>query len=462
MLHSLRTQLTLAIMFVMLFSVTIISFLSNFLINQEFEKYIAEWQNTKANDIVSSLSGQYDSLTKEWNLEFIHGIGMYALSDGYIVKVYDQNGDTVWDAEDHDMALCTKVMSDIAARMDEKRPLSNGEFVSYEYDLTLGAQKNGSVAIQYYAPYFMSEADFRFLDTINLVILFIGAISLILSLIVGSIIARSTVSPITKTSYIAKRMSEGNYDVLFEGKTKSKELDELVGAINYLAGALGEQEKLRKRLTTDVAHELRTPLTSVGLHLEAMIEKVWEPTVERLQGCYEEIVRISNLVSDLENLTKVESDNLILSKSGVDIKDIVRTSCDSFEIEIMKKNLTITVNGDSVVINGDQGRLSQVINNLLSNAIKYTYENGNIWITVRETDNYGVLIVEDDGIGIPEDELSFVFERFYRTDKSRSRKTGGTGVGLTIVKSIVTAHGGTVEAEARGKQGTRFIVKLPK
>lgn len=461
-MRSLRTQLSLSIVLIVLFTVAVISFLSNLLINREFEKYIAEQQKTKADDLVSNLSSHYNALTQDWNTEYIHGVGMYALYDGYVVKVYDKSGGLVWDAENHDMARCAQIMTEIAARMEKRRPDFGGEFVSHDYDLTLGGQKIGSMVISYYGPYFLSDSDFHFLDTLNLVLVSVGVLSLVLSLVVGGVLARRIARPITKTAYIARQISEGNYAIRFEGKTKSKEFDELAGAINSLAGGLVEQENLRKRLTVDVAHELRTPLTTLGSHLEAMIEGVWEPTAERLQSCYEEIGRLNSLVSDLGRLAKTESESLVLNKADVDLMDIARLSCDQFEIEAKKKNLSIAIAGGSSFVRADRDRLGQVMANLLSNAVKYTPENGSIRVEVKDSEKHGAIIVEDDGIGIPEHELPLVFERFYRTDQSRNRKTGGAGIGLAIVRSIVTAHGGTVVAESRPEQGTRFIVTLPK
>lgn len=461
-MRKLRTQLSLTIMMTVLFTIAIISLLSNVIINKEFEIYKAEQQKKKADNIVANFNNQYNSLTKEWNTEYIHGMGMYALYDGYIIKLYDDNGKIVWDAQNHDMAMCTEIMHEISERMEARRPGISGEFISHDYDLTMNGQKIGSMVISYYGPYFLNESDFRFLDTLNIVLIIIGVISLFLSLIIGGLLAVRITRPIKKTVYIAKRISEGNYSIRFEGKTKFEELDELAVAINCLTDGLSKQENLRKRLTVDIAHELRTPLTTLASHLEAMIEGVWEPSVDRLQSCYEEIGRLSGLVADLERLAKTESDNLVLNKSNVDLMDIAHSCYDRYEIEAKKKNISLVIEGSSSIVKADKDRISQVMANLLTNAIKYTPENGHIRIEVKDTKNSSIFMIGDDGIGIPKHELSLIFERFYRTDKSRNRKTGGAGIGLAIVKSIVTAHGGTVQAESNAEQGSVFTVTLPK
>lgn len=462
MRNGLRSQLTMTIMTIVLITITLISILANIMINIEFEKYAKKQQQIRSEDIVTNLSRQYDSLNGQWNIDFVHGVGMYALYEGYVIKLYDLNGNIIWDAENHDMALCEQIMNEIEERMQNKRPELNGGFVLQEYDLQQNGQDVGKVAVTYYGPYFLNENDFEFLNTLNLVFVIIGCLSLLGSLIIGEYLAKRISRPIVKTANIAKQIAEGSYKIRFEGKIKTRELEELVTAVNHMAGSLERQENLRKQLTADVAHELRTPLTAVASHLEAMIEGVWEASPERLKSCYEEIGRITGLVNDMQNLAEVENDNLKLSKTTIDLLELAKTVSNNFESESAKKNISVEVDGESSFVLADKNRMSQVIMNLLSNAVKYTPENGYVNITVKDTTENGILEVKDNGIGIPEAELHFIFERFYRTDKSRNRKTGGAGIGLTIAKSIVSAHGGKIEVSSTVEQGSCFTVILPK
>lgn len=457
-----RTQLTLTVAMIILATVALISLLSNILINMQFEKYAREQQLSRINDITANLSSQYDRQTGEWNVEFIHGAGMSAMYDGYMIRVIDLNDAVVWDAENHDMAACSQVMMEIIDRMNAKRPELNGSFVSLEYDLDQNQEKVGSLVISYYGPYFLSESDFNFLDSLNLILAVIGFLALLWSLAAGGVLAQRISRPVIKTAHITKQIAEGNYKIRFEGKSRTRELDELVSAVNHMAASLDTQEELRKRLTNDVAHELRTPLAAVASHLEMMLEGVWEPTPKRLQGCYEEIGRITAMISDLERLSKVESENLVLEKTDVDLLEIARTVAGNFEPECVKKNISLSVEGTASYVNADRDRLNQAISNLVSNAVKYTLENGQIVIAVEDTPANGIVTVSDNGIGIPKDELPLIFERFYRTDKSRSRTTGVSGIGLAIVRSIVHAHGGMVKAQSNDGRGSRFTVTIPK
>ncbi len=459
-MKSLRKQLSLSILLTLLITIGLIGLLSNWIMNREFEKYITGLGQERRENIVDDLSRQYDRFKRSWKLDYVHAIGMNSLYDGYIIKLYDAGGNMVWDAENHDMSLCGQIMNEISARMEERG--TEGGFVDHTYELHQNGKKVGTVSIKYYGPFFMNEADFNFINVMNTVLLVIGILSSACSVVIGCLLARRISRPVTKTAYIAKQISKGNYNIRFEPGTKIRELDDLADAINHLSDALGNQEKLRKQMTADVAHELRTPLTALGSHLEAMIEGLWEPTPERLKSCHEEVKRLGTLVQDLGQLAKIEDENLVLNKSRTDLLEVVHTVSDTMKGEITKKNLTLSIEGNQVFAQADKNRFSQVITNLLSNAVKYTPEGGTIQIQVCETDRFGIVKIKDTGIGIPEKELPLIFERFYRTDKSRNRKSGGAGIGLAIVRSIVTAHGGTVTAESVQEQGSCFTVSIPK
>lgn len=210
---------------------------------------------------------------------------------------------------------------------------------------------------------------------------------------------------------------------------------------------LEKQDLLRKRITADVAHELRTPLTAVSANLEAIVEGALEPTMDRINLCYSEIQRLSKLVANMESLAKTDSDVLQLNRYPLDL------------LELTKEIFPDAV-GASVIVNADRERLLQVLTNLYSNAVKYG--RGEVYVTVQDEGKFGEIVVKDNGIGIDPEDLPHIFERFYRVDKSRSRFSGGAGIGLAIVKSIVDAHDGFVIAKSDRGLGSCFIVQLPK
>jgi len=457
---SLRSQLSVSILALLLVMIVLMSVFANWFINREFEYYVQRQEEARSEAIISDLTTQYNGMTRSWDADFLHTIGMYSLYGGYILKVYNADGIIQWDAENHDMTLCGKIMDEITYRMEKAK--KSGSFQSHTYDITQGQTKVGSVAISYYAPFFFSENDHQFIDALNTVFIVIGIVAGILAVVLGGLLAKRIARPVTETAEAAKQVARGDYDIRVSAESHSQELSDLVASINHLAGALGEQEILRKRLTTDVAHELRTPLTAVTLYLEAMIEGLWEVTPERLKGCHEELIRMSSLVADIQQLATVEGDNLQLHKTKIDLLEIVKAVGGNLSAQAQAKGQTLAISGEETMVEADRERIQQVLVNLVSNAMKYTPQNGHIRIETEDNVGYGIVRVKDDGVGIAEEDLPLIFERFYRTDQSRDRRTGGTGIGLTIAKSIVIAHGGTISVESKLGEGSCFTISIPK
>ena len=361
------------------------------------------------------------------------------------------------------MTYCHDVMKEISSKMEKKRPGIKGSFLTHHYDLKQKRDIAGYLDVSYYSPFYYNDSDFRFLDSLNKILIVVGISSVILAAVAGVILARRLSVPLVKVTDITKKVSEGNYSIRFKEDVRTKELSELSESINHMAESLEKQETIRRRLTSDVAHELRTPVANVSSNLKAIIDGVWEPDTERLQSCYDELQRISEIISDLEKLRQIEDENMNLEKTAVDLYELIQIVQTVFESELQKKHLNCVLNGETTVVQGDGKRLHQVIFNLLSNAVKYSADGGNINISLKDSGHEtAVLIVEDEGIGISEEDIPLIFERFYRTDISRNRKTGGAGIGLTIVKAIVHAHNGKIIVESKEGKGSRFIVKLPK
>ena len=457
----LRTTLSLAFALLVALTVCLVSILSSKFISREFEEYVKLTQKKQADDLAESIGSHYDESGGGFNIEYVHGMGMYALKDGFLIRLYDKEKNLLWDSENHDMALCHDMMDSITLRMQEKRPELNGDFVTYSYDLETDGKLNGVLEISYYTPYYMDENDFQFIHALNRILSLAGGVSLIAAALLGVLFARRITKPISGAISATKKISEGDYGVRVDTNLKERETHELAEAVNHMAASLEEQEYLRRQMTGDIAHELRTPVTNISSYMELMIDDVMEPTPERLKSCYDELSRLSGLIADLERLESAESGEITLNKEDVELLRLSETIRKSFETGIREKNINTQIIGEEVHLWADRGKISQVIANLLSNALKYTDENGNITISVKQKKDSAELIVEDTGIGISKEEQDRVFERFYRTDKSRTRKTGGAGIGLSITKAIVQAHRGTITCESEPGTGSRFIVILP-
>ena len=290
-----------------------------------------------------------------------------------------------------------------------------------------------------------------FIKDIRNMIIGISLLMIIVVISISIFISQKISKPIIVVSKMTDSLKRGGYDQTLEYESSIVEIDNLVNSINDLSN----MEKLRKRLTSDISHELRTPLTSIQTHLEAMIDGIWEPTEERLISVNEEVIRISHLVDELKNLAKYDSDKNKLNISEVDLEQLIKNiiyNNESFALKKIKAHI-------------DKEKISQVIVNLISNAIRYTNCNcerlGKIIIRLYKEENLIKISVKDNGIGIPKKSLDYIFERFYRVDKSRCRNTGGTGVGLTICKSIIDLHNGNIEVKSEVNKGSEFIVSIP-
>lgn len=461
MKYSFRTKLSLSYIAVVLVSVLLISIMMNQLLDKHFRDYIIQNQELKNKAVVSQVSQQYKA-GGIWNTEAIENICINALEQGMIITVKDVSGNTIWDARAHDNAQCEEILSDMADNMHSRYPHWDGSYVENSYPITSDSGDIGTVTIGYYGPYYFNDSDLEFISTINRLLMGVGAFSLVLSFLVGSIMAKRLSSPISRVIDTAQMISKGYFNDRITEESSTIETAQLTETINNLAETLEHQEILRKRLTGDVAHELRTPLATLQSHMEAMIDGIWEADTERLKSCHEEIIRINRLVGDLEKLARYESENLILHKTNFDISKLISQIIKNFENEFVAKGIELDFEAKEETIFADKDKISQVIVNLLSNALKYTSSGGAVAIRIISTADKTEIHIKDTGNGISPEDLPMIFERFYRADKSRNRLTGGAGIGLTITKSIVEAHKGSIQVSSIASKGSEFIIKLPK
>jgi len=287
-------------------------------------------------------------------------------------------------------------------------------------------------------------------------------LSLIMAFVTGAFMARRISGPISKSIGAAGEIAKGNYRQRITQASNTKEMLQLTDTINHLADSLESQEDLRKRMAADVAHELRTPLANLQSSIEAMLDGIWQPSGDRLESCHEEIIRLSRMVGDIERLNRFEAQNAVLGFSDFDLSELAGHIADSFKPEFHKKRVALYFSGKQALVRADRDKISQVMINLISNALKYTPEGGKVEVRVTGGDVFSQIIVKDSGEGIKKEDLLFIFERFYRADRSRSRQTGGLGLGLTITKAIVESHQGKIEVESAPGQGSAFTVSLPR
>ncbi|MDP2644127.1 MAG: ATP-binding protein, partial [Desulfobacterales bacterium] len=285
-----------------------------------------------------------------------------------------------------------------------------------------------------------------------------GGFALIMSL--G--MARRLSRPLRALSRAAQQLKDGDLTQQVEPEGKD-EIGQLGRVFNHLAKSLQRQEQFRRKLTSDLAHELRTPLTNLQTHIEALLDGVLTPTQENLSSIHEEILRLGRLVSSLEKLTRAEAGVLNLKREHRDLRELVEKMTCQFQPLFIDKGvkLTISLPRGPVDISLDADKISQVIGNLLSNALKFTPQGGEVEVAARKGDREVRISVKDSGAGIPERDIPFIFERFFRGEDGNGGGSNGSGIGLTIVRELTEAHGGKIDVKSQRNRGAEFTIRLP-
>lgn len=462
MLFSIKTKLSLSYILIIIICVTLILILANIVLESQFKNYVITQQEQNSERAVELISNRYQSF-EGWDVEYIESVGMNALENGLILKIADLDDVVIWDATTHNNGLCQDMLASMSLNMQSRYAKWEGGYEEKYYEIKdsngiiLGTASTG-----YYGPYYFTDRDLYFINTINSLLIWVGIASMIIALFIGVVISRQISRPISSVINKARMIADGMYEGKIEEKSKTKEIKKLVDTVNSLADTLKKQQDLSRQLSSDISHELRTPLTTLQGNLEGIIDGIIGLDANRLNVMYDEVLRINRLVDDLGKLTQYESKGFHLAKEEFDLTKLIRNITDNFIAEAEKEHKKILFKGEKEIIVADKDKISQVIINMISNALKFTNANGQVNIEVIGSESETVIKIKDDGIGISDNDLQHIFERFYRADKSRNRITGGAGIGLAIVKSIINAHGGTIEAESKIGSGSEFIITLPK
>ena len=292
-------------------------------------------------------------------------------------------------------------------------------------------------------------------------LLLVGMFLLIILLtFVGTKMTNRIVQPIKQMEIVAKDIAQGDFSKRLSLKGED-EIASLGRSINKMSSNLDEVDRNRREFLGNVSHELRTPISYLKGYSEALDEGIIT-TEKYTETVRKETDRMNHLVHDLLDLAQLEGDSYPINKEPVILAELVKEVLDRLRLKLEDKNLLSELQLDEeVVVNGDYGRLDQVVDNLLSNAIKYTPDDRTIRISVAEGEDKGVLKIEDEGIGIPEEDVPYIFERFYRVEKARTRKSGGTGLGLSIVQQIINKHDGDIMVDSKLGRGTLVTVEIP-
>jgi len=311
-------------------------------------------------------------------------------------------------------------------------------------------------AEEYVAPFVRLSA------SINRSLLLGGSLAIGIALLLTFILSRRMMSPIGVLAGVARRLGRGDLSqrVRIQG---AGEIASLAQAFNSMAGDLEYAEQLRRNMVADVAHELRTPLSNIQGYLEAIRDGMVEPDAAAIRSLNEETALLSRLVNELQELSLAEAGELKLAYQAEDIAVLIGQAATSWQPQLTAGgiSLLLEVPNDLPLVSIDWQRVNEVLHNILENAMAHTRKGGAIRIAASQKGKWVEVSVSDTGEGIPAEDLPHVFERFYRVDKSRARATGGSGLGLTIAKRLIEAHGGTILVQSKLGEGSRFSFTLP-
>lgn len=290
-----------------------------------------------------------------------------------------------------------------------------------------------------------------------------AAIIFLLSVIILIFFTEMVYQPLAKITYATEQYASGNMHYEFTVDSED-EIGYLAACLNYMASEIARAEDDQKRFVANISHDFRSPLTSIRGYLEAMLDGTIPPEMyeKYLQIVLNETDRLTKLTNGLLTLNNLNTKGMLLDKTNFDINQVIRNTAATFEGLCRQKNLTIelVLTGSTMYVRADMEKIQRILYNLTDNAIKFSHSNSVIKIETSEKKNKVFVSVKDSGIGIPKDDLKYIWDRFYKSDLSRGKDKKGTGLGLSIVKEIINAHGENINVISTEGEGTEFIFSL--
>jgi signal transduction histidine kinase len=394
-----------------------------------------------------------------------------ARTSGYRLAVYDSTGRLINSYQSTDTTISPPqkldagIIESLKAR--ENLPLlpRNAESEVLTSYIMLPDSTDGAMFLQ--ASQFKDQI-YEPIKTIRWIIYYGMFISIGLVVIVSIWIARYVTKPITQIKDAAQDIADGDVDRTID-ISRSDEFGTLATSLNQMASKLrADTEQIKqfaekqRQFFADITHEIRNPLHTISGALDMLeLNKLSDEKKDKyITTAKKQTERISHLFKDLKILQRYDSDEYFVERQEFDLADIAQHMTDWYSDKAKEKGLELNIDQHSCNAIGDPGKIEQVMDNLISNALKYTNE-GSVNVTYTTEDSEVIVAIEDTGIGISEEHLDRLFDRFYRTDKARSRDKGGTGLGLAVVKSILKGHGSDIQVESAVGEGTRFWFRLP-
>jgi two-component system OmpR family sensor kinase/two-component system sensor histidine kinase BaeS len=327
----------------------------------------------------------------------------------------------------------------------------------------VNGQTVGTLIDQSPASTALDAAQQDFLNHVNLAILIAGVAASVIALVIGFFLFYQITSPLNALAVASQKIATGDLTARVVNP-REDEIGQVGRSFNAMADSLGKSETARRNMIADIAHELRNPLGVIQGQLEGMIDGVFPTTPEQIASIYDETLLLNRLVGDLRDLALADAGQLQITRYETDLCALIERTVSAFALQAIEKNIELKMDVTASIpeITIDPHRIEQVLRNLIGNALRHTNEGRiNVRCAVDGGQKMVRVSVSDTGTGIESEDLPHVFERFYRGDKSRSRSSGGAGLGLAIAKQLVNAHGGEIGVESQVGKGTVFWFTLP-
>lgn len=455
---SLTRKLIISFVFSIIIAILITSIISNTMINKKFEKYLIEEQEERIKKVKEIVNSAYREHGENLSQE---DISKLASIEELYIEIRDERKNIICRSNKSSMMRHKGMMRH--HHMRNKPNISiGGNYVEKKFPLYIENKYKGILIIGYYDNSHITESALVFKNTLSKSFIISGVVAIILGYFISIFLSKELSNPLLNITNTANHITNGNLDTRSNIVTNTKEIDELSKAINYLAETLQNQEDLRKKYASNIAHELRTPLTTLQTHVEALIDGIWEPTEEHLTILLDEINRLSSLVNELKNSFKLEEGHLNLNKSYFNLSEEMKKVIETFKPLYEKSNFLLKSSiEENIFVTMDKNKIKQIMYNILSNSIKFLKNEGQVFMSLRVIKEKIIIDIIDNGIGIPEEDIPYIFERFYRGNNLKNRKVPGSGLGLAITKALVEAHNGNIEVESKINLGTKFTVILP-
>ena len=284
----------------------------------------------------------------------------------------------------------------------------------------------------------------------------------IFAVLLGIALSKTIVTPLKELIRAVSQMSKGNFNEQLPVYSDD-ELGELSRSFNTMAEEIEKETTIRQQMFADISHELKTPLTVLATKLETSLEHNKPLATEDTAALYDEVIRLKSMVGEMQDLSRLEAKQTVLNKTLIDFRSFFSEFLTLIEAEAedRKIDFQVEIAPSTDYCYADPYRLKQIVLNLVNNGLRYTQENGKVELKVESDEENFIITVTDNGMGISKEDLPYIFQRFYRAEKSRERSSGGSGLGLAITKGFIEAHGGTISVESTLGEGSSFKVTLP-